>query len=163
MTRLRIVVGLAATLLFLTGKAAPAAQQHNWSGCHFGSPLCDNRPPGWNDSFNWFEGAAPHVGDDLVFANPAKPVAINNFDEVIRFRSVTIGAGHILSGQAITLDAGITASIGALIQLPISLNARQTFSVSTAGAGLVFQGPINAGGHILDVTGAGNIVMNSPL
>src|SRR5687767_3717034 len=98
MTRLRIVVGLAATLLFLMGKAAPGAQQHNWTGCHFGPSICSSPPnPAWTDSNNWLEGA-PHAGagiaDDLVFANASRQaVTINTFQADTRFRSITIGAG----------------------------------------------------------------------
>jgi len=160
-------LALAATLLFLMGRAAPAAQQHNWSGCHFGSPICtdENRTPAWGDSRNWLEGTEPHTGDDLVFANASRQaVAINTFMAGTRFRSITIGAPHQLFGEAITLDAGITASVTAIIQLPITLNARQTFRVLTAGANLVFQGSaINTNDNPLDIDGPGNIVMNSPL
>ena len=165
MARIGRFVVVVAVIGLLTGKTAPAAQQHNWSGCHFGSPICDNPTPAWGDSRNWLEGASPHVGDDLVFANAAfQAVAINTSTPRRAFARSRSAPRISYSGNAITLDAGISASVTALIQLPISLNARQTFSVSTAGATLAFQGPtINTNDHILDVNGAGNIVMVSQL
>src|SRR5579875_3678322 len=66
----------------------------------------------WTDGNNWAGGVAPKAGDDLVFPATAANLTNNNdFAGGTTFSSITIqGPGYNLTGNALNLTNGITAS-----------------------------------------------------
>jgi autotransporter-associated beta strand protein len=74
------------------------------------------------------------------------------------FNSITINNHAITAGNPIALTAFLSGT-GALISIGITLNASQTFTATTAGSGLTFQGPIVTNGHTLTLDGPGGFVL----
>src|SRR6516165_9858077 len=66
----------------------------------------------WSNPANWVGNIAPHAGDDLVFpGGAARTSPANDFSANTTFNSITIaGSTYTLSGNAITLLAGLTDS-----------------------------------------------------
>lgn len=98
-----------------------------------------NSGPLWNVAINWTPAGVPANGDDLIFpAGASNPVNTN--DLVGRtFSSISFNGaagGYALRGNAITLNAGIVAAHTAgdnAVDLPITLGANQTFTVTSGG------------------------------
>jgi hypothetical protein len=99
----------------------------------------------WMDAGNWTSGVAPSVGDDLVFpASAGHMTNNNNFPTGTQFSSITIqGPGYDLTGNALSLSTGITASYS---------TGTSTDAIDTALTGVVAPITVSTGGT-LDITG----------
>jgi autotransporter-associated beta strand protein len=107
----------------------------------------------WSNPLNWAGNVAPRAGDDLVFPSTAAQLSpVNNFAAGTLFNSITLtGSGYSLSGNAITLQAGITNNAGTnAIHLPITLKAAQSFTAA-AGTSLSADGALTNGGFLLTI------------
>ena len=113
----------------------------------------------WTNPANWAANVAPSPGDDLQFpAGAARLSNTNDFPAGTQFGSLAFsGPGFNISGNAITLVAGITGShpTGTNISAPLGLAAPQVFqSLYTQGT-LTLSGAITNNGHTLAVHGSG--------
>jgi len=100
----------------------------------------------------------PQPGDDVVFpASAAQQTNINDLLAGTAFNSVRLdGQRYVITGNAITLAAGITAnaqgeSSNPEVGLDITLTAPQTFSAAD-GSGLRLSGGIDLNGQTLTVS-----------
>lgn len=116
----------------------------------------------WSNRTNWVNDFVPTPGDDLVFpAGASQTIVSNDFPADTVFNSITIGAGgYQLSGNRITLNAGLTATnnLGVTsFQCSILLASNQTFTATaTAPATQVFlQGTIETAGKEFTLSGTG--------
>ena len=113
----------------------------------------------WQTAANWVGDVAPSANDDLVFpASAAQFTANNNFALFTTFGSITIeGGAYTLSGNLMRLASGMTAAAGTqTINIPITLNAAQTFSATAATATITIIS-ISTGSFALTFDGAGTI------
>jgi fibronectin-binding autotransporter adhesin len=105
---------------------------------------------------NWAGDVAPTAGDDLVFpANITERTINNDFTAGTSFNSIafsgtaTIASGYTLSGNAMTIVAGITASMTGpfsyhTINNNLTLNGDQTIADSQDST-FTFNGTLNIG------------------
>ncbi len=155
--RWRITALLALSLLF--GASMPGrAAERVWDGGARGN--------GWNDVGNWVGLGVPAAGDSLRFpAGALKPSNNNDFPAGTSFNVLTYaGAGYTASGNEIGLTGGIVVSHGAgntVLNLPINVEANQTFTVSLAGANLFLNGAVDLGRSrsALTFDGAGQTIV----
>jgi hypothetical protein len=131
-------------------RIAPATDV--WTGAVSGS---------WTTAGNWTGGVAPVAGDDLDFpAGAANLLNTNDFPSGTRFNSITIaGAGYTLSGNAMNLTTGITASYTTGTSTD-SINTTLTAIVapiSVASGGILDISGVLSGSAGLNVTGAGTL------
>ena len=106
----------------------------------------------WTTAANWVGDVAPQPGDDLVFGSGSQMVNVNDFPVGTSFHSIALDAGFLISGNAVTLTAGVrNDSGGGTLALDITLGAAQTFS-NSAGAGYQISGNIDLNGHVLTAT-----------
>jgi autotransporter-associated beta strand protein len=177
MAKLRPRITLSLMLLAACPALTANAVLRVWTG----AATMDNH---WTVAANW-QTVAPFAGDDLEFPQGAShPNNNNNYTDGTTFNSLFFWNsggnqvnGFTLSGNSISLNAGVTASNNAsstwgnTIGNAFLLNSNQTF---TAGplTSLLFQGAINLNGNNLTVdttagspvdvhaivSGAGNLV-----
>ena len=148
---------LALSLAF--GASAPAgAAERVWDGGARGN--------GWNDIGNWVGVVVPAAGDDLRFPAGALRLSNNNdYPAGTSFNLLTYaGTGYTASGNEIGLTGGIVVSHGAgntVLNLPINVEASQTFTVSLAGANLFLNGAVglDRGRGFLTFDGAGQTLV----
>jgi fibronectin-binding autotransporter adhesin len=114
-----------------------------------------------NTAGNW-SGGAPSAGDDLIFpANISNRTIVNNYTAATSFNSITFsgaatgGSGYSISGNSITLVAGITHSMTGdpndlyqNLTLPIILDGTQSFAATGDGK-LGLGGTLNLGSSAL--------------
>jgi autotransporter-associated beta strand protein len=146
----------SATVSWVATPAVPAGPiTETWTG------LGTN--PVWSDAANWDTGTVPYPGDDLVFPAgvPAGSLANNNdLPDGTAFHSITFsGGGYNITGNPLSLSAGITATNAALttdtFNLALTLTAAQTLTCTNNGGILVLGGPVDNGGFPLTVDGPG--------
>ena len=135
------------------------AETFTWSG----ASVADGN---WTSGANWQGGFAPNLpGDDLVLpAGAARLSNTNSFAAATAFRTLTLsGAGYSLSGNAITLIAGLTDSSGGAntASFNITFGASATISVS-AGTQLTVNGSVSAGASFTK-DGTGQLLLNAPV
>src|SRR5262245_658387 len=105
------------------------AANRTWTGGTPGDPLCSVPNPAWTNPCNWAGKLVPVPGDDLTFGpGSLQPTSSNNFANGTTFNSISIGAAHIMSGNSVSLNSGITANSGQISLSSIKLNANQTFT-----------------------------------
>jgi hypothetical protein len=105
----------------------------------------------WSNPANWVGDIAPHPGDDLVFGTALQTTAVNDFATGTAFHSLQFSnQPYQVTGNAITLAAGIDATLGAglALNLDITLSASQNFAVVSGQQ----QGAIDLNGHVLTLT-----------
>jgi autotransporter-associated beta strand protein len=154
----------------LEARLAPATV--TWDGSADGSNV-PFQNANWTSPQNWVGDVAPSPGDDLVFpAGALQASSVNDFAPGTAFHSITLdynnyqlGNGYQLSGNPVCLQAGITATNTKgvnTVGLPITLTAAQTFKSTNAGTNLVLTAPLDNGGCLLTVTGAGDLQFSGP-
>ena len=126
-----------------------------WSGTTNGN---------WNVDANW-GGTKPSAGDDLVFpASASNKSTTNDIAADTSFNSITFdGDGYTLSGNRITLVAGITQSVTStnIISLAIILGADQIVDMQNSGGTLTISGIIsNGAGDALSKIGTGALTLS---
>jgi autotransporter-associated beta strand protein len=127
-----------------------------WTGASSGN---------WNTSGNWAPAAVPQNGEDLVFpANASRFITTNNIGTLRHFNSIRFdGSNYILRGNSLGLTNGIAAiyaSGTSSNQIPIQLDADQTFDCVTAQAIFVNSGNITNNGNLLTVSGSGDTTLS---
>ncbi len=146
-------VGLLALILLPAVPEAWAANRF-WTG--------NGANNNWSTSGNW-GGTAPVAGDDLIFqanvlVDATSLINTNNFPTNTVFGSITFQSGatnYLLRGAPIVFTntgaVAISAQSGGAntIELPIQLNASQTFEQTVAGGPLVIRGAISLNGNNL--------------
>jgi len=127
----------------------------------------------WTTAANWVGDIAPNSGDDLVFPSGAAQLGnVNDFAAGTAFASLSVaGAGYQVSGNSVSLTAGVSADIPNSGVSTLSLVAGGGGGLTKAGAGtLALSGAntysgvttVNAGfleiqnATALGATGAGN-------
>jgi hypothetical protein len=107
--------------------------------------------PNWSTAGNWVGDVAPSPGDSLVFPAAAGNLTnTNDFPAGTTFNSITIqGSGYKMTGNALTLSSGITASYN---------GGTSTYAIDTVLTAIV--APITVSGTsnsfgILDIGGNG--------
>lgn len=114
----------------------------------------------WSTPGNW--DTLPNAGDTLVFPAGASNLnSVNDFATGTSFESIAIdSAGYDISGNAIAITAGITASYGSgSSTLGLGLDFTEVFpgiSVSMPGTELVIEGSIES---IASITKGGSGVL----
>lgn len=145
-------LAFTAGIFLLAATLAPAATR-TWTGGTPGDPTCPPANPTWGDPCNWSGKALPAPGDDLVFNGGS---SVNSFPDIRTYNSLTVN-GHVMTGGAVILNAGLSAS-GAQISLSaITLNAHQIFTAPIAGQGAVITSNISTTGNVLTLNGAGTL------
>lgn len=145
----RVCSGFAFLFAVLLSAGASAAAK-TWSGA--------GADANWSTAANWSPAGAPVAGDDLIFPNGAARLANNNDTAAgTSYASISFtgpNPGYTLSGNAIQLSAGMTATNAAtnLINFPITLAASQNFMIT--GDRVQFVGAINLNGNTLTLTTA---------
>jgi autotransporter-associated beta strand protein len=114
----------------------------------------------WTNPANWAANVAPSPGDDLLFpAGAARLAPTNDFPAGTQFRSISFsGPGFTISGNALTLDAGISSTPPTgtnTISAPLTLASPQTFRATYTQTTLTISGAINTNGQALTVDGSG--------
>ena len=94
----------------------------------------------------------PRAGDDLVLSVSTRSPSNNDFPAGTTFNSLTLGNFHVPTGNGIALNAGITSSGGNVSLGYIELNAPQTFTMQSGGAGTIQSAAILTNGHTLTLT-----------
>jgi len=117
----------------------------------------------WSTAANWNTDQAPSGGEDLVFPAGAAQLTSNNDLAGKTFHSITFGAaGYTLTGDALTVTNGITATYTAgtsQLDLNPTLVGTETVSVA-AGGTLNVSGQIGGTGAGLTKTGAGTLLLS---
>jgi autotransporter-associated beta strand protein len=145
--------------IFLLWSAAAFGATRTWTGASINTPFAKNNF--WTNEFNWAGNVAPAPGDDLVFNGGFQgATSVNTFQPDTTFNSITITNHAINGGNRVALNAFLSGT-GALINLPIILNASQTFTATTAGSGLTFSAGalIETNGNTLTLDGPGSFVL----
>ncbi|HKI36899.1 MAG TPA: autotransporter-associated beta strand repeat-containing protein [Gemmataceae bacterium] len=121
----------------------------------------------WTNPLNWSAHVAPTPGDTLYF--PAAPTATasnNNYTPCTTFASIIIaGIGYKITGNAVTLQNGLTAGNGSgpnTVALPLAFSASEIITAANPGATLVVSGSLNNDGNLLTVDAVGNVLFNGP-
>lgn len=159
-TTRRACTALAASLC-LAGTPALQATTHTWLG---GGSSTNMRNPG-----NWESETIPSPGDDLVFAESARPVVSNNnshFEGI--FNSITfdaaVGSLTIVGEEPLTVGASIVnnSAYTQTIANPIVLGGDHAVDVvsgnDTPAGDLVISGEIS-GSSGLTKKGAGSVLL----
>lgn len=179
-----LALSFLLTLVFTTPVQAAGTTLY-W--CEFGSNANWSIATDWNTSSTCSGGTqeAPVSGDALVFNNSTltSTLDLNNDISGLDIASITFegnGSGaYVLSGDAISLDGGITDSISTAqndsISMNINLTANQTFTNNQAADNLTLGGIINLGANNLtlatrgtqlpisgNITGSGTLTLASP-
>src|SRR5437867_1702706 len=139
---------------------APAnmrASTKTWDGSSSGN---------WGTAANWAGGVAPVSGDDLVFPAGVTRFTVTNNIGVLGLRSLTFtGSNYVLRGMGILLTNGIKGahlSKTNSIQLPLTINSNQTFTVTSGGELEIF-GDIVLNGFTLIVSNSFNTRLDGVL
>src|SRR5688572_3887247 len=153
---------LSLACLGLAGLSATPLTAATWSG------LGDNNL--WSNPNNWQANTIPLLsGDTLIFpaaaenlTDPTKNISVNNIGNLNLLSISIVGAFTINSAYTLTcptIDASATATIAALLAIPVgqSLTINQTTSLKTlsltraiSGSGLVTIG----GAGVVEFTGS---------
>ncbi len=148
-------------LELLEARLAPATDY--WTGL---SLVSQN----WNDPANWSSSATtvvpvtPSAGDNLVFQAPlpggsGSLTSNNNFAPGTSFGSITFaGGGYTVSGNALTLAAGITDTGNNTFQAGLTLNGSETVTLSS---GTLTLGGTNLFASGATISGSGTLTVNS--
>lgn len=144
----------------------------------------------WSDGANWSTGVAPVAGQDVQFGfQTGHPNSTNDNAAGTTFNSIQfthggnsmLGTEYVLAGNAIALNAGVSASnVSATawantINTALTLNSNQTFG-TTLYTSLAFQGPLNLSSNTLTfdtassapidvyavISGAGGLIKTNP-
>jgi fibronectin-binding autotransporter adhesin len=133
------------------------ASTKTWDGSSSGN---------WGTAANWTGGLAPVSGDDLVFPAGVTRFTVTNNIGVLPLRSLTFtGSNYVMRGMGILLTNGIKASHLSKtnsIQLPVTINSNQTFTV-TSGGELEILGDIVLNGFNLIVSNSSNTRLDGVL
>jgi len=127
-----------------------------WTGGTPGDAGCASPTPAWVNPCNWTSKILPVVGDDLTFGSSLQPNSVNNFANGTTFNSMSISGGHQMTGNSVSLNAGLTAANGVVNLSSLKLNNNQTFTAPTAGVSATILSTIDTNGKILTVAGPGN-------
>src|SRR5262245_20800093 len=147
----------------LEDRLAPAARF--WDGMVDGGAV--SAAANWMTDTNWVGDVRPDPGDDLFFPEAAE--LKTNFDDFAAgtlFNTITFsGNGYSVTGNAVTLAAGLSADAGVTVAasfgLGITLAAAQSFTVADGGAVLTVSGAIDgAAAADLSKEGGGTLVLS---
>lgn len=122
----------------------------------------------WMTAINWVGDLAPTAGDELVFPPGALRLAnSNNFPVGTVFNAITFaGSGYTLRGSILVLAGGIGGLHGAginQVQVPVQLNASQTFTNNLGGSIYFISQTNDLNGHDLTFGTSGEIQTSSSL
>src|ERR1700752_1990407 len=168
-----VVNGIPLIISYVGGDGNDVVLRTNTSRTWDGGGTTNN----WTEGANWSGDVAPGPGDALVF--PAGAARLNNnndFPAGTTFTSIAFsGASYTLTGNAISLIAGISDSVASpanSIQFgSIKLLDNQTFT-KVGPAALAFTSPIDTNGKTLtvdggaqkslrgNITGTGGLIIN---
>jgi autotransporter-associated beta strand protein len=88
----------------------------------------------WNTAGNWVEAAVPATGDDLVFptVSAGRYNSTNNISGLTLHLMTFTAGGYSVSGNALSLSAGVSNSSGAPVTFncPLTLTADQAFNLA---------------------------------
>ena len=130
-------------LLALLIPSVTAAATKSWTGAASGN---------WSNGANWADGIPAAAGDDLSFGNTALThQLIDDLPAGTVFRSLSFAGAYDLSGNALALTRGMSASggSGVVVRVPVSLAAAQTWFGAIA---LTAAAPIDLGTFTLTLT-----------
>ncbi len=123
-----------------------------------GGSAVDNK---WKTNENWEGDVAPVALDNLQFPPGAARLSTSNdFANGTTFNSIRFsGAGYSLSGNSISLNAGInetsTAPMENVVSLAVFLNASQSFRTSSSASRLLISGSVFLVDKTLTLDGGG--------
>jgi autotransporter-associated beta strand protein len=152
-------VGWFIVAILLAVGAAPAASQaatREWRG--------DGGDALWSNPANWVLNTIPVDGDDIVFPATAPAASENDLTNLL-VRSLTISGTRTITGNAIRLQQGLTATqfgnpAVVTFGLPVQLTAAQTWTngenmelIATAAA------TVDLNGVVLTLNVANNTVL----
>ncbi len=182
-----VLVLVLASLFSLafSGQAQAVGTTLYW--CEFASNSNWNTASNWNTSSACSGGTqeVPVSGDSLVFNNSSLTSTLDLTNDIagLDISSITfMGTGtgtYNLSGDAISLDNGITDTVSTLlndvVSMSLTLTSSQTFNNNQAGDNLYIDGSVNLGSNNLtlatkanqlvvanSLTGSGTLTLASP-
>src|SRR5690349_5993951 len=127
-----------------------------WTGGTPGDSGCPAPNPAWTNACNWTNKIVPVAGDDLTFGSSLQSSSSNNFANGTTFNSLSVSGAHQISGNSVSLNAGITAANALINVSSLKLNNSQTFTAPTASLSATIQSTIDTNGKTLTVAGPGN-------
>jgi autotransporter-associated beta strand protein len=109
----------------------------------------------WNTATNWNLDNLPAGGSPLTFSGSTRQTNSNN-SSLVHVGLITFSnGGFSISGNALTLDAGIVSTGNNAWGINSTLNAAQTFTSNASGL-LTVTGTVNTNGQDLTFAGAGD-------
>lgn len=126
----------------------------------------------WSNDANWVGGVAPEgiTGTEtLNFPNLADPgdVKATTNDVGGTFKDIVVDAAqYSFAGQPITLSGNYTGNNGAdtnTFTADVTFTGGGSIQLPNAGAGVTFNGTVDAGGATLTLSGFGNFTLAGPL
>ena len=132
------------------------AGNRTWTGGTPGDAGCASPNPAWVNPCNWTSKILPIAGDDLTFGSSLQPNSVNNFANGTTFNSLSVSGGHSMTGNSVSLNAGLTATNAVINLSSLKLNNNQTFTSPTAGVAGTILSTIDTNGKILTAAGPGN-------
>jgi len=135
----RRLAGMLVLCMLVGGFSAwGGGTKRTWTGSAGGANY------NWNTATNWFENLVPTTGNDIIFPSGVSGAALNPVNDMssLSVHSISFtGSGYTVSGNALTVTAGVTNSSGGLnaFNPNMTLSGAQTFS---ANGNLTFGGTI---------------------
>lgn len=113
----------------------------------------------WSAAGNWTPNGTPQAGEQLVFPATA-PLTTNNDMTGLDLDSLVFGDNYAVTGNALTLDTGITVTAGSpsLGLAGITLSGTATTLDVASGSTLTFTGPIQLASSVVSAPNAGTII-----
>ena len=160
----RLVLLIAIVFLSISARSFWKAYRatRTWTGASVSNPNPALRNNLWTNLLNWSGNLLPQPGDDLVFGAAPQP-SNNNFPSGTTFNSISIGAGHIMIGNAIGLNDGVIATGGQISLTSIALNSNQTFNAPQANTGANITSAIDLGDKRVVFRGPGTFLISGAI
>lgn len=155
-----VLLALVAAVPIVWVLCVAQAASRTWTGGTPGDPTCPPANNFWTNQCNWTSKVMPVTNDDLIFPASLQQSSLNTFANGTTFNSISVSGAHLMSGNSVSLNSGITANNGLIGLSSIKLNNNQTFNAPTAGTGAAINSAIDNNGKLLSLDGPGIFQIN---